>query len=263
MANSPSGDSLLSRFVTILGAFDSHRSSMTISALSRRVGIPLATTHRLVGQLLGERLLERGAEGEVRLGVRLWELASRGSRTTDLREIALPFMEDVQTVVQQHTTLSVLDSENVLYIERLTTKGSAVNITRIAGRLPIHACSSGLVLLAHSSSEFQDDVLSRSLMRYTENTVTEPASLRRLLAEIRMLGFASVPGIIVPTTTGIAVPVFEAGDRVIAALNVIVPLGEEDLRATVPALKTAARGISRALGAQRPRDIGARIRPGS
>ncbi|MEB0303587.1 helix-turn-helix domain-containing protein, partial [Mucilaginibacter sp. 5C4] len=82
MANSRSGDSLLSRLVTILDAFDSHRSSMTISALSRRVGIPLATTHRLVVQLLDERLLERDADGGVRLGIRLWELASRGSRTT-------------------------------------------------------------------------------------------------------------------------------------------------------------------------------------
>jgi DNA-binding IclR family transcriptional regulator len=253
MANSRSGDSLLSRLVTILDAFDSHRSSMTISALSRRVGIPLATTHRLVVQLLDERLLERDADGGVRLGIRLWELASRGSRTTDLREIALPFMEDVQAVVQQHTTLSLLDSENVLYIERLTTRGSAVNITQIAGRLPIHACSSGLVLLAYSPPEFQDDVLGRELVRYTEHTVTEPAALRRLLAGIRQLGHASVPGIIVPNTTGIAVPVFERGDRVIAALNVIVPFGEEDLRATVPALKTAAHGISRALGSARPR----------
>ncbi|TFD54453.1 IclR family transcriptional regulator [Cryobacterium frigoriphilum] len=253
MANSSSGESLVTRVVSILGAFDTHRSAMTLSALSRRVGIPLATTHRLVGQLVAERLLERADNGDVRLGRRLWELASRGSHTADLREVALPFLEDLQAVVQQHTTLGVLDGGDVLYIERLTARGSAVNITRIAGRLPIYACSSGLVMLAHSPAELQEEMLARTHVRFTEQTVTETTELRRLLAEIRQLGYASVPGIIVAEATGIAVPVFESGNRVIAALNVIVPRGEEDLRATVPALKTAARGISRALGADRPR----------
>lgn len=172
MANSPSGDSMLTRLVGILGAFDATRTSMTVSALARRVDIPLATTHRLVVQLVDQRLLERDENGEVRLGVRLWELASRGSRTTDLRQIALPFMEDVQTVVQEHTTLGVLDGEDVLYVERLTTHGSAVNITQIAGRLPIYACSSGLVLLAYSAPDFQEDMLHRQHERYTDQTPT-------------------------------------------------------------------------------------------
>ena len=52
MANSPSGDSMLTRLVSILGAFDATRTSMTVSALARRVEIPLATTHRLVAQLV-------------------------------------------------------------------------------------------------------------------------------------------------------------------------------------------------------------------
>nr|WP_241980282.1 helix-turn-helix domain-containing protein [Cryobacterium glaciale] len=47
---------------------------MTVSALARRVDIPLATTHRVVVQLVNQRLLERDENGEVRLGVRLWEL---------------------------------------------------------------------------------------------------------------------------------------------------------------------------------------------
>ncbi|TFD86982.1 IclR family transcriptional regulator [Cryobacterium lactosi] len=253
MANSKTGDSLVSRVATILDAFDTHRSSMTLSALSRRVGIPLASTHRLVGQLVDERLLERADNGELRLGRRLWELASRGSQTTDLRQVALPFLEDLHAVVQQHTTLGVLDGDDVLYVERLTAHGSAVNITQIAGRLPVDACSSGLVLLAHAPAEVQDEMLARTRVRYTHETVTDAAELRRLLAEIRTVGYACVPGIIVAEATGIAVPIFESGNRVIAALNVIVPRGDEDLHATVPALKTAARGISRALGADRPR----------
>lgn len=261
MANSTSGESLVTRVVTILDAFDTHRSSMTLSALSRRVGLPLATTHRLVGQLVAERLLERTDGGELRLGRRLWELASRGSHTTDLRQVALPFLEDLQAVVRQHVTLGVLDGDDVLYVERLTARGSAVNVTQIAGRLPIHACSSGLVMLAHSPAALQDEMLARTYPRYTDQTITDAVDLRRLLAEIRQLGYACVPGIIVAEATGIAVPIFEHGNRLVAALNVIVPRGEEDLHATLPAMKTAASGISRALGAERPRTGVRRLPP--
>ena len=195
MANSPSGDSMLTRLVSILGAFDATRTSMTVSALARRVEISLATTHRLVAQLVEQRLLERADSGEVRLGVRLWELASRGWRTTDLRQIALPFMEDVQTVVQERTTLGVLDGEVVLDVERLTTHGSAFNITQIAGRLPIYACSSGLVLLAYSAPDFQEDMLQRHREGYTDQTPTDPAALRRrlLLHGRRAVALPTVP----------------------------------------------------------------------
>ncbi|WP_369831313.1 MULTISPECIES: helix-turn-helix domain-containing protein [Cryobacterium] len=52
-----------------LGAFDATRTAMTVSTLARRVEIPLATTHRLVAQLVEQRLLERADTGEVRLGI--------------------------------------------------------------------------------------------------------------------------------------------------------------------------------------------------
>ena len=90
--------------------------------------------------------------------------------------------------------------------------------------------------------------MGRSLTRFTEHTLTDPAMLRRHLAEIRQRGFAAVPGVIVPETTGIAVPIFGPENTAVAALSVIVPLNEENTSARVPLLMTASRGISRALG---------------
>jgi DNA-binding IclR family transcriptional regulator len=248
MANSRSGETVVSRVVRIIEAFGARQPMLTISALARAVDLPLSTTHRLVAELVDGGFLERDESRRIRLGRRLWELASRGSSEAGLAERALPYMEDVHAVVQQHTTLGVLDHDEVLYLTRLSSHSKTRNIATVAGRLPVHACSSGLVLLAHSALDYQDYVLSLELTRYTDQTITDPVLLRRKLAEIRTLGYASVPGIIIPESTGIAVPVFERGHRAIAALNVIVRRGEEELNSTVPALKTAARGISRALG---------------
>jgi DNA-binding IclR family transcriptional regulator len=221
---------------------------MPVAALARRTGLPLTTTYRLVDEMLAEGLLDRDPRGQVRIGVRMWELASRSSAMLGLREAAFPFCEDVHSVVQHHTTLGILDQDEVLYIERLSARSSTLNIAKIAGRLPIHACSSGLVLLAYAPAAYQDKILATELTKYTDSTITEPAQLRRHLAEIRQRGYAAMRGIIVPESSGIAVPVFDAENRAVAALNVIVPAHEENTAGTVPVLKAAARGISRTLG---------------
>jgi DNA-binding IclR family transcriptional regulator len=184
--------------------------------------------------------------------MRMWELAARGSRALNLRELALPFMEDVQAAVHQHTTLAVLDHGTVLYVERLSSPHSSLDAAHIAQRMPIHAASSGLVLLAFSPPAVQAEVLAKPLKAVTPETITDPALIRKHLAEIRQRGYVALPGIGVSEWTGIAVPVFGPGSRMAAALNAIVPRHEASVPLIVPALLTAAHGMSRALKSTQP-----------
>lgn len=249
MANSSSGESVISRVVRLMSAFDRDLPTMTLSGLARRAGLPLTTAQRLVNDLVLHGLIERLPDGNLRSGMRMWELASRGSHALSLRELALPFLDDVQAAVHQHTTLAVLDHGTVLYVERLSAPESSLNAAHIAQRMPIHASSSGLVLLAFSPPAFQDEVLSRPLAAVTPETITDPLVIRKHLAEIRQRGYVALPGIGVTEWTGIAVPVFGPGNAIAAALNAIVPRQEAAVPLRVPALLTAANGVSRALKA--------------
>jgi DNA-binding IclR family transcriptional regulator len=115
MARSPSGESVIERVVRILEAFDPDRPSLTLVELAARTGLPASTASRLVEQLVAHGLLHRDGNGQIRIGVRMWELASRASPTLALREIAMPFMEDVQAVVGHHTQLGLRDGKEVLF----------------------------------------------------------------------------------------------------------------------------------------------------
>lgn len=249
MARSPSGESLLTRVDRILAGFDADNPIRTVAEIARVARLPVATAHRLVNELVALGYLERTASRRVRLGVRLWELASRGSRTLGLREAAMPVMEDVHAVVGHHTQLAVRDGAEALFLERLSARGGSRNIIQVAGRLPAHACSSGLALLAHAPVEAQENVLAGPLARYTARTPSEPTVLRRLLADIRRQGFVIAPGFITDGATGVAVPIRGATDDVVAALNIVVPSDDGNAPAQVSALLSAARAISRALGA--------------
>ena len=249
MARSPSGESLLTRVDRILAALDADNPTRTVAETARVARLPVATTHRLVNELVELGYLERTPARRVRLGVRLWELASRGSRTTSLREAAMPIMEDVHAVVGHHTQLGVRDRHEVLYLERLSTRGGSRNIIRVAGRLPAHACSSGIVLLAHAPADVQEDVLAGPLPRYTQRTPSDPRTLRRLLADTRRQGYTIAAGLITEGATGVAVPIRGPRDEVVAALSIVVPSGDGNAPAQISALLAAARAISRALGA--------------
>lgn len=240
------GESVISRVVRVFETFGPDTPALRVSDVARRAGLHVATASRLIDELVGHGWLRRDPDRRVRVGVRLWELASRASPTLGLREAALPFMEDLHAVVGHHTQLAVLEDREVLFVERLSAPGAVVNVTRVAGRLPLHASSSGLVLLAHAPAELREEVLAGPLPAYRRTTLTEPARLRRFLADVRRDGYAYCAGFIDEETTGIAVPLRGPAGDVAAALSVIVPTGR-NARAQIPALLAAARGISRTI----------------
>lgn len=241
---------MIARVVRILEAFGPDRTTLRPSELARRAGLAPSTSHRIVGELLDEGLLERDSGGELRIGIRLWELTTRGSRALALRQLALPFMVQVQAQVREHTQLSIREGDEVLYLERLSGKGAPSNLARIAGRLPLHASSSGLVFLAAADPAFVDELLARPLAKLAPETITDPSTLRRKLAEVRALGHAIAPGSIEAIATGIAVPIPLGRDRGVGALSLVVPRDRADGAELARVLKQAARGIADAVAAR-------------
>jgi len=240
------GESSLARAVRILESFTPDAPQLTVTEVARRSGLHVATASRIVGHLVGHGLLSRGPDRELRVGMRLWELASRAAPTRSLRDAAMPYLEDLHAVVGHHAQLAVLDGEDVIFLERLSARDAVVNYSRIAGRLPLHISSSGVVLLAYAPADVQERVLARPLESRTPSTITDPDRLRTTLEQVRRQGYALLPGHVHPDATGIAVPVRNGLGEVVAALSVIVP---NDARAVaaVPALLAAARGIGRSL----------------
>ncbi|SOE02604.1 IclR family transcriptional regulator [Blastococcus haudaquaticus] len=248
MVRTVTGESVLSRAVRIFDAFSVDDQALQVSEIARRTRLHIATASRLIGELVAHGLLERGPDREVRIGVRMWELASRASPTLSLRDAAMPFLEDLHAVIGHHVQLGVMDGDQVLFIERLSARDAVVNYSRIAGRLPAHISSSGHVLLAYGPRERLERVLAAPLDGYTAHTITSADDLRSALAKVRSQGFAMCPGHVHEDAAGIAVPVRNGLQEVVAALSVVVP-NDDRLMAHAPLLMAAARGVTRALSA--------------
>jgi DNA-binding IclR family transcriptional regulator len=252
MARSATGESVLTRAVRIFEAFTPDERVLSVSQIARRARLHLATASRLIAELETHGLLDREPDRRVRVGARMRELALRASPTLGLRNASMPFMEDAHGVLGHHVQLGVLDGDEVAFVERLSAPGAVTYCTRIAGRLPLHASSSGLVLLAFGGRDLQERILAGPLRRYTTSTLTDDTALRAALAEVRRQGYAYLPGHVHEGALGVAVPIalpaqLDGGTTAVAALAAIVPVGTE-ARTVVGVLSTAARGISRTLG---------------
>ena len=250
------GPSVTSKALGILAAFTAQQPRLTLSEIGRRTGLPLTTAHRLVGELVGWGALERDEAGRYRIGLRLWEVASLAPRSPGLRERAMPFLEDLYEVTHENVQLAVRDGLEAVYVERISGRQAVSVVSRVGGRLPLHATGVGQVLLAYAPAEVQDGVLAAQLKAFTKFTITEPRRLRQVLAEVRRTETAVCDQHVELGSLSIAAPVFgppdgaaeiSAGPSVVAALSVVVPSEGADRLALVPAVRAAARGISRRL----------------
>lgn len=245
-ARGPTGP-VVSRALALLDCFGVNRPTLTLSQLARHTGMPLSTVHRLVGELVAWGALERGADGAYRVGLRLWELGALAPRGQGLRERALPFLEDLSQITRENVQLAVRDGTEVVFVERIAGTGAVPVLTRVGGRFALTATGVGLVLLAHAPTEVQEDVLGERIDRFTERTVTDPARLRAMLADIRANGFSISDRQVTMDSLSVGAPVADGRGQVIAAVSLVVRYGSVSPRALVPLVRTSARAITRAL----------------
>lgn len=237
------------RVLAVLEVFDEDHVLLSLSEISRRSGLSLSTTHRLVGELRDWGALERAGDGRYAIGMRILELGSLEPQGLHLRDVALPFLGDLNAATNANVNLSVRDGSDIVYIESLRARGGAPVLTRLGGRWPMNATATGMVLLAYAPEEFREAFLARPLKAYTPQTITDPDVLRRRLAEVRRTGAAVLEESITAAAAAVAVPVRGPRDRVIAAVGVTLRMGSIPSQAVLPAVVTTARAISRGLGA--------------
>ena len=243
------GEPVVARALRLLTVFTERRRALTLTEMARLADIPVPSASRLVGQLAEWGALERLEDGRYVVGVRLWELASLSPRGHGVREIALPFLEDLFEVTRHHVLLAVRDNDEVVLIERLSSRDAPEGIYRAGGRAPLRYTAVGLVLLAWAAPQFQEAILKSPPSEDPGIVHVSEGQLRRTLSDVRRTGVATIrrAG---PFVLSVASPVFNAQGAVVAAISVVVPDGSTPQNVLAPPVRAAARAVSRSLGHQ-------------
>jgi DNA-binding IclR family transcriptional regulator len=238
--------SVTARALSVLDTFDTKHRRQSLASISRRAGLPLTTVHRLVHELERNAALVRGLDGDYEIGSKIWRLGILASVHADLREVALPYMEDVYELGDAAVQIAVLDGLRCLIVERIAGSRTMSVQSKPGSRLPLHATGVGKVLLAFGSQDLRDAVLN-SLDRYTERTITDAPTLSAQLDSIKRQGFAETREELEAGAVSIAVPLKGRGGRVIAALGIVAPSDGRDISRMLPVMQVTAAALSKKL----------------
>ena len=238
-------NSVLARLSAILAVFDPEHPELSLSQLVARTGLPKSTVYRMAENLVTFGWLER-VSSRYRPGIRVFELSGMVRERRVLRELALPFLENLFVAIHEVVHLGTLHNLDVLYVERIGGHRCVKVPTRVGGREPAYCTGLGKAMLAFSDPTVVDGVIARGLRPRTPYTIVVPAVLRQALAETCRTGVAFDREESGLGWSCVAAPIFQRS-TLLAAVSVTGAACRLDLDQVAPHVRQAALGISRAL----------------
>ena len=181
---------------------------------------------------------------------KLFMLSRSAETEARLRRAALPVMQELRDETQETTHLMVREERHLVLIERVDSPLALRTVRDLGSRSPLHVSANGKAYLAHLSTREQEDYLNGKLSALTENSKTDPDVIRREIAQIRKLGYATNVGELDLHVHAVAAPVMNAEGRPIAALSISCPasrLPVERMSAYGEKVISAARTVAQRL----------------
>lgn len=241
----------------ILEEIFSAKGPRTISTLSRELGIPKTTVHRIVHSLVNAGWLDFSAfaDGELQLGRKLRRVALDALQEDVDYTVRHGILRDLVQKVGETCNLTAPHGDEALYLDRVESSWP-LRLTLDAGaHVPMHCTASGKLFLAHKEPESLDQFFDRQriaggLQALTAQTMTSQAMLTRHLKKIRQQGYSLDQEEFISGLVAIAVPVFDQQQRVVAALAMHGPTARVDQKRCLemlPLLERASRRLSQTL----------------
>jgi DNA-binding IclR family transcriptional regulator len=195
-----------------------------VTEVAERAGLPKSTAARLLASLAHEGVAEQvPGDTRYRLGPRLLTLAARIRPARSLAALARPSLEALAQETGEAAGLSVPAGDLAHYIDQVSSLNPVSVRDWTGSRIPLHAVSSGQVLLAYARPTFVQRYLGRPMERFTERTlVTADALLERMRA-IRRDGYTWALEEFDEGISSVAAPVADASGEVVAAVHLHGP----------------------------------------
>lgn len=245
----------LERGLAVIRAFSATHPELTLSEVAAETGVTRAAARRFL-LTLSELGYVRSDGRQFSLTPRVLELGYAYLSGLSLPAVAEPHLEALVAEVNESSSVSVLDGDDIIYVARVPTSRIMTVTISVGTRFPAFATSMGRVLLAGLPDDELEAYLAKvRLERLTPHTVpTVPA----LLAEInraRAQGWALVDQELEEGLRSIAAPIRDRTGRTVAALNISAAASRSSIEAIrrklIPPLVATAARIEADLPARR------------
>lgn len=245
--------SSVDRSIEILELLSSFKEGLSLTDISKRLEIPRSTTFEILATLENRHFIQRSkSTGQYKIGLKAFEIGSAYANNLDLRQEALPHLEDLAYKTKETCHLAILDDWEVVYIDKIESSHFVRLASRVGVRLPGYSTALGKVLLSYQSEESIEQFLAEvPMIKHTPNTINSPKHLKSHLEQVCAQGYAIDNEEQTLGVRCIAAPIFDYNGRAVAAISISGPvtrITEERQTELVEMAKKTATDISINLG---------------
>ena len=236
----------------VIEALANSDGARSLTELANECGLTKSNAHRLLRTLESCGYVRHDPNARAfEATLRSWDLGNRIFNRTELRLVALPYLEELAALTKETTHLSIFDNGEVIYIGKVDSVHAVRTYVKIGDRAPAYCCATGKAMLARMPEEIVREV-TRDMKRFTKNTIVSPAKLKSDLELIRSRGFSKTEGEWQSGVLGFAAVILAPSGEVAGALGVAGPeerMRKSDPEGMIKALRSAAGRIETELKA--------------
>lgn len=220
----------MAKGMAVLESFDTERQRLNATLAAQRAGITRAAARRHLLTLAHLGYLESDG-GYFWLSSKVLGFSGSYLATARLPRVLQPALERLATQTGEAFSAVVRNEDEVVIVARSSDVRRAVTDglpqvlaygLHLGARMPVHATSTGRVLLAAMPKlSFNEWLRGRQLARLTVHTVTETPKFRRVIEQVRRDDFCLSSEEHELGVHALAVPLRNLQGRTVAALNVV------------------------------------------
>ncbi|MGW3210444.1 IclR family transcriptional regulator [Streptomyces sp. NPDC001135] len=239
------------RAVSVLEILARHGEA-GVTEIAEELDVHKSTAFRLLGVLENRGLVAQAKDrGKYYLGAGVLRLAGAAAVRLDISQEGVPVCREVADELGETVNIAVLDDDAAVNIMQARGTASVTAQNWLGRRTPLHATSSGKVLLAHMPPTLREGLLARSLPRFTDRTITAAGMLRAELEAVVEQGYGVTIEELELGLAAVAAPVRAHDGKVIAAISVSGPvyrLNSDRLPEVAKRTVAAGAELSRRMG---------------
>jgi DNA-binding IclR family transcriptional regulator len=243
------GIQVIDRMMALLNTLSHYQDPVSLKRLAQETSLHPSTAHRILAAMTTAGFVERPESGTYRLGIRLLELGNVVKSRINIREAAMPPMQQLHLQLGESVNLGVRQGDDIVYVERTSSGRSSVRVVHLVGaRAPLHVTAVGKLYLANESAQNLRAYATRTgLPGFTPTSLTTLAALEKELERVRRHGIAFDNEEIEQGLRCIAAPIRDDDGELVAGISVSAP-AERHNPEWATAIKSAADAISSAIG---------------
>jgi IclR family KDG regulon transcriptional repressor len=181
----------LYKALKVLECFTAREPELGITEISDKLGIYKSNVHNIVTTFEKTGYIEKNpGNGKYRLGLKILELAYIINFNISIREIVVPYMQEIANKANETVYFGIPREGQVLYLDSAYPRNSSLTRSMLGEKAPMYCTAIGKAMLAWFDNNEIMDILSQKVIKFTDNTITDPELLIKEMKEVRERGYA-------------------------------------------------------------------------